>query len=94
MRDDGGAHVTGVVAQTTEPRAQGLLGADLEPGQAVVEDPGDPTREVVGLGDRRPVLSGVEEDESVPVLDDVGIDGLGSGPGAGGEQPQGRGPPA
>ena len=51
MRDDGGAHVTSVVAQSTQPGAQGLLRADLESGQPVVKDPGDPTRKVVGFGD-------------------------------------------
>jgi hypothetical protein len=56
------ADVRGSVAGGCQPRDQGVGGPDLEARQAVVQKPDKPTGEVVGVGDRRPVLTGIEED--------------------------------
>jgi hypothetical protein len=84
MRKDRDPDIAGGVAEPVQPGAEGLLRADLEPGQAAVQHPGDGAGEIAGIGDRGPVLTGVEQHQAVAVLDDVGVDGQGPGPAPGG----------
>ena len=81
------------VAEPAQPGGQGLGRADREPGQTAVQHPGHAAGEIAGVGDRGPVLPGIEQHQAVTVLDDVGVDGSGPGPASGGEQPPGRRPP-
>jgi hypothetical protein len=76
----------GPVGEVADQLQRGPL-ADVEPGQAVVDVSRDPAGQVRGVGDRGAVLPGVEQDERVGVLDDVGADRPRRRPVAGGEQP-------
>jgi hypothetical protein len=48
------------VPERGEPRGECLLLADVEPGQAVIDDSGEPVGEIGVVGDRGTILSGVE----------------------------------
>ena len=93
VREDRRVDVAGGVAQSTQSGTQGLFWGDLEAGQTVVEHFGHAAGKIVGVGDRGSVLSGVEQHDAISVLDDVGVDGPGSCPLTGGEQPQEHGAP-
>src|SRR5579862_9057940 len=93
MGNDRGRDIAGRVAEPVQSRREGLLRADVEPGQPAVQQARYSAGEVVRLGDGGPVLPRVEQDQAVAVLDDVRVDGPGPGPGPGGEQPhRGRAP--
>jgi len=87
MRQDGRADVARRVAQRRELRGERLLLADLEPRKPVVEEARNASREVGVVGDRRPILSRVEQDEAAGVLDHVGVDRTRLGPASRGQQP-------
>jgi hypothetical protein len=61
--------------------------ADVEAGEPVVQVAGETAGEVGVVGDRGPVLPGVEQDQPVGVLDDVDVDRPWWSPPAGGQQP-------
>jgi hypothetical protein len=93
VRQDRRMDVSDCVAESTQSSAQDLLWRDLEAGQSVVQHFGHSAGKIIGVRDRRSVLSGVEEHYAVSVLDDVGVDGPGPCPLAGGEQPPEHGTP-
>ena len=62
------------VAELVQSGAQGLLQADLEPGQPAVWLPRHAAGELAGVGDRGPVLPGVEQRQDVAVLDHIRVD--------------------
>lgn len=75
------SHIGEVVADGLQPGGERIAGADVEArGEAVVEDSDGAAGEVARVGDRRPVLAGVEQDDAVAVLDDMGVDGQRLGP--------------
>jgi hypothetical protein len=75
------SHIGEVVADGLQPGGECIAGADVEArGEAVVEDSDGAAGEVARVGDRRPVLAGVEQDDAVAVLDDMGVDGQRLGP--------------
>jgi predicted enzyme related to lactoylglutathione lyase len=76
------------VAERSQLSGQGLVRAYVEAGQTVVDDAGEPAREVARVCDRPAVLPGVEEHQPVAMLDDVGVDGPRLGPLLGRRQPQ------
>src|ERR1035441_5035142 len=53
--DDYGLSVACCVAEPAQPGAQGLLRADLEPGQPAVQHPCHSAGKIAGVGDRGPV---------------------------------------
>ena len=72
--DDGGVDVGGGVAEGRQLGVERLVLADVEPGQPVVDDAGEPAGEVRGVGDRGAVLPGVEQQQPVGVFDHVDVD--------------------
>jgi hypothetical protein len=74
------SHIGEVVADGLQPGGERIAGGDVEAREAVVEDSGGAAWEVARVGDRRPVLAGVEQDDAVAVLDDMGVDGQRLGP--------------
>ena len=82
-----GPDVANGVAEPVQPGAEGLLRADLEPGEAVVQHPCHSAGEITGIGDRGPVLPGIEQHQAVAVLHHIRVDGPGPGPAPRGGQP-------
>jgi hypothetical protein len=74
------SHIGEVIADGLQPGGERIAGGDVEAREAVVEDSGGAAWEVARVGDRRPVLAGVEQDDAVAVLDDMGVDGQRLGP--------------
>ena len=72
--DDGGVDVGGGVAEGRQLGVERLVLADVEPGEPVVDDAGEPAGEVRGVGDRGAVLPGVEQQQPVGVFDHVYVD--------------------
>src|SRR5580693_6346967 len=73
MGEDCGPYVACGVSESGESGAKRLIRFDLESGKAVIEEPGQSLREIVGVGHRCPILSRVEEHDAIAVFDDVGV---------------------
>ena len=74
MGDHRRCHVGRVVAEARQAGGDGLVLADLESGEAAVDQADGPIGEVVGVGHRRSVLARVEKHDPVGVLDDIDVD--------------------
>jgi hypothetical protein len=85
--EDRGVDIGRCVAERGELGGECLLRADVESGQAIVEDAGEAAGEVGVVGDRGAVLSGVEQQQPVCVLDDIDVDRPGRQPSPRGQQP-------
>jgi hypothetical protein len=72
--DDRGGHVGRAVAEASEAGGDGLVLADLEPGEATVDLADGTIREVTRVGHGRSVLARVEQHDPVGVLDDKDVD--------------------
>jgi hypothetical protein len=72
--DDGGVDVGGGVAEGGQLGVERLVLADVEPGEPVVDEAGEPAGEVGGVGDRGAVLPGVEQQQPAGVFDHVNVD--------------------
>ena len=71
---DRGPHIGRGVPERGELGGEGVLLTDAETGDAIVDEPGEPAREIGVIGNRGPVLPGIEQDEALGMLDDVGVD--------------------
>jgi hypothetical protein len=78
--DDRGGHIGGAIAEALKPSGHRLVLVDVEGGEAPVDDPRWTVGEVVRVGDRGAVLTGVENDEALGVLDHVDVDRAGRQP--------------
>jgi hypothetical protein len=88
MGDHRGGHVLGAVAEPRQAGGEGLVVADVESGEAAVDQPvGAAVGEVAGVGDRGSVLAGVEQHDPVGVLDEINVDRAAGQPLSRGEDP-------
>ena len=74
------ANIPSGIPEARELGGQCFVWLDFEAGQSVVQPAERPGREVVGIGDRRPILPGVEEDKAIAGFDDEHVDGQPSKP--------------
>jgi hypothetical protein len=84
---DRGADIGRGVPERGELGGEGVLLADAETGEAIVDEPGEPAWEIGVIDNRGPVLPGIEQDEALGMLDDVGVDRPRRRPLAGRQQP-------
>ncbi len=80
MREDRDPYVGDVIAAVAQLFGERCTFGDVEGGEAAVEVSRDAAREVIGVGHRPPVLTRVEEHQSLFVLDHVHVDRTRSGP--------------
>ena len=71
---DRGVDICRGIPERGELGGEGVLRADVEAGEPVIQVAGETAGEVVVIGDRGAVLPGVEQDQPAGVLDDVDVD--------------------
>jgi hypothetical protein len=75
MRDDRFPHVAGGIAHRFQLPAERVFGADVEPEEAPEDEPRQATGKIGRVSHDSAVLSRIEEDQSVCMLDDAHDDG-------------------
>jgi hypothetical protein len=73
VRQDRCADIGGGISEGGELGGEGVLLADVEAGEPVIQVAGETAGEVGAVGDRGAVLPGVEQDQPLGVLDDVDV---------------------